>query len=533
MQTIEQPSNEIGAAVEAVVPHSTVRVAAPLHDKLELIGHLLNALHAADIRYCHWKSSEHLDASMKGETDLDILFDPLQQNEVAALLHHLGFKKFVAPGWRAYPGIADFIGLDLLSGKIIHVHAHFALTLGEAFLKGYQLPFVNQILAARVYDAAFDLYRISPAHELVLLYIRLALKTTHRDVLRFHLGKKPEYPANIFREYKWLKQRCTPGEVSAAIECFQLQQPSISRIAELPLSRANIIALRGHIRKALLPHKLYSPLEGNMLRWYREMVAVWRRKWMGTMRQPKPAKRTHPNGGLVIALIGADGSGKSTVIADLQATFKKKIDICTVYMGKGRAGGLSLSRQLLVASKKKYRTGKEKKTVVENAPLPAASTAQKPVKFSQLIYRCLEALIVANERNRKLAIVAKARKQGMLVICDRFPQNQQHGYNDGPALQHLRSAENPLLRAIASFENRVHRKAVAQPPDLVIKLVADPVLLRQRKPGTAALPILTQKVDGIKALHFAAPSVVVTIDAAKALQEVLAEVKGQLWNEWK
>jgi hypothetical protein len=57
---------------------------------------LFDALHEHDIRYCHWKSNEHLLAGLAGETDLDLLFDRRQFGEVTILLAQCGFRRFDA-----------------------------------------------------------------------------------------------------------------------------------------------------------------------------------------------------------------------------------------------------------------------------------------------------------------------------------------------------------------------------------------------------------------------------------------------------
>ena len=44
-------------------------------NKLKLAASLFVDLADKDVRYVHWKSNEHLDAALRGETDLDLLID--------------------------------------------------------------------------------------------------------------------------------------------------------------------------------------------------------------------------------------------------------------------------------------------------------------------------------------------------------------------------------------------------------------------------------------------------------------------------
>lgn len=49
---------------------------------LKTIKDMLEALEINDIQYCHWKSNEHLEPALNGDTDLDMLFLPEQRSIV-------------------------------------------------------------------------------------------------------------------------------------------------------------------------------------------------------------------------------------------------------------------------------------------------------------------------------------------------------------------------------------------------------------------------------------------------------------------
>ena len=53
---------------------------------LKSIRDFLDSLDKAGIRYCHWKSNEHLDASATGDTDLDMLFSATERTALEAVL---------------------------------------------------------------------------------------------------------------------------------------------------------------------------------------------------------------------------------------------------------------------------------------------------------------------------------------------------------------------------------------------------------------------------------------------------------------
>ena len=49
-------------------------------NQISKVQKLFVEFHKRGINYCHFKSNEHLDASFKGLTDLDVLFDIKQKS---------------------------------------------------------------------------------------------------------------------------------------------------------------------------------------------------------------------------------------------------------------------------------------------------------------------------------------------------------------------------------------------------------------------------------------------------------------------
>ena len=166
---------------------------------LHVLRELFERLHAEGIRYCHWKSNEHLGPSMVGETDVDVLVD---RGAIVALTRVLGetnFKRFVSKPGRGYPGIEDYVGFDFATGALTHLHVHYQLTLGEKFLKGHRLPWEELFLSTRVLDAGYGIYVADPHVELVVLIVRAVLKLRARDVVLESLGK-PYFGGGMLRE---------------------------------------------------------------------------------------------------------------------------------------------------------------------------------------------------------------------------------------------------------------------------------------------------------------------------------------------
>ncbi|HTE28578.1 nucleoside/nucleotide kinase family protein [Flavitalea sp.] len=496
--------------------------------KLSLIEEVLQSFHELNIKYCHWKSNEHLAASMSGDTDLDILFDEQDKAGFEIIMNNYGFKRFNPIKEKQYRDIEDYIGLDLPSGKIIHLHTHFKLTLGESYLKGYQLNLEQKILDSRVFDVEFGIYRSAPTFELLLLFFRYALKLRNRDILKSYFKKDIKYSKNVLAEYQWLKARCTNDEIAILLKSLFGDYIPIYDLVTKEFTHKTLLKLSTLLQKKLKTQRLYSPLEATILRWYREIAIKVYRKWAKYSSQPIISQRIYPGGGFVVAIVGADGSGKSTVIGNLQATFKRKIDVYNIYMGRGKSGKISWQRKFLKGFKKSYTQYQQPRKIMMRDDF--SPNQGRSFKFN--LFKCFEALTVARERRKKLKMIRLAKAKGMLVICDRFPQNQCMGYNDGPALNYLLHSKNILFRFLARKEAKTYQLAEDNPPDLVFKLVAKADLIAIRKPSNASLQMLELKIEGIRNLKYPGDCAVVTIDAARPLNDVLVSVKSHLWGLW-
>ena len=162
-------------SLEQIAQLKTTSSSSPT-GSLAVLRALFERLHEADIRYCHWKSNEHLRASFTGATDVDVLFDRRAIVPLTRILGETNFKRFVVKPGRGYPGIEDYVGFDAATGTLTHLHVHYQLTLGEKFLKGHRLPWEELYLATRVWDEEFGLYVADPHVELVALLVRAVMK---------------------------------------------------------------------------------------------------------------------------------------------------------------------------------------------------------------------------------------------------------------------------------------------------------------------------------------------------------------------
>lgn len=492
------------------------------------LARLFQRLHAESVVYCHWKSNEHLGASLVGKTDLDLLVHHQAAQPLVRVLSETGFKRFQTAPRAAYPGIESYFGLDPQTGALLHLHVHYQLTLGEKDLKGYRLPWEHVVLGTRVFDKDAGIYVADPNIEALLLLVRVALKVRWRDGLWSLLGRA-YVRGNVLRELRWLAARADPArlfEHASGLVGEGAARQAVDLVAASPPSLRQLSAFRRSITPPVAEYRLYGALEARRRRWGREAARLWSRVGERVFRvAPARTKRRPPQGGLLVAFVGLDGSGKSTLASEITAWLAPLVDVVPIYLGSGK-GPTSLVRRLLEALAALLRP------VAPGNPEAAEGGRPRRGQRASWLRTCGELLWVvslARERRRRLRQARRARNLGMIVVCDRFLQTQFPEFNDGPAFSHWLTARSSVLRAAAGIELGAIRAAELQPPDLVIRLRVQPEVAARRRP-TMPLERLQHGARTIASLRYPATTRVAEIDADEPLEQVVLAVKRAVWG---
>lgn len=488
---------------------------------LVVVRNLLGRLHAAKLRYCHWKSNEHVDAAIQGLTDLDVLVEQGRGDDLQRILAESGFRRFQASALTAYPAVEDYLGFDAATGRIVHLHLHHRLTLGQKHLKGYRLPFEEDILATSRLDPRHGIFIAAPEMELLLHLVRDALKLRLRSRLAMWLGRGSA-KGDFLREYAWLIERADVNAVIALAGRLigQASEAPLRRLVENGLRSQDRLAFAAVARPALSRYRTIGLLAAAFLMPVREVFwtlgGISRKKFHWAL----PMRRVSPRGGAVIVFLGSDGAGKSTSSADAIAWLGQKLDVVPIYFGSGD-GPSSLLRMPLqfvrfLLNKPNSSTG----------PREPRSTWRGGLKGVALV---LWALVLSIEKTGKLRKMVRARNRGLIVVCDRYAQNQIDGFNDGKLLGPLANSRWRLVRALAAFEARPYQDALFDPPDLVIKLIASTGMALSRRPEMTAQEI-ERRIAAVRSLTFPDHTQIAEIDADQPLDDVLRAVRQLIWK---
>lgn len=485
---------------------------------LKTIKKMLDQFEKNNIKYCHWKSNEHIVPALNGDTDLDILFDYSQRFELERIFSECGLKRFRATPLMQYNGIEDFIGFDKDTAKIWHLHTHYRMTLGEKHLKGYTINPWNELILNNRIKNENGIYTSSPEDELVLLLCRIALKIRFRDTSK-KLGKDDRV------EITWLLDRIDSKLFFDRAQLFTNKNIAtlLTKMINKKLTKKfQFLQLQKLLRKNLKMFTYYSRFGSFKTRTKRELF--W---FMGGIKRRMGLnnyvanRRISPAGGCVVALLGCDGAGKSTTLNYIKKEFNKKIDVVEIYFGSGD-GSSSLLRKPMKKVAKKVGGHGVGHRVEEEYKQNKVSIKSRFYSFAKLIW----AISLAKEKNKKYKKMIKARNNGLLVLTDRYPQSDYPGCSDGPLLSKYLDKKG-IKHRIALWEKKIYEKSKINPPELAIKLMVPTEVAIERKPEMTKAEI-EQKKSVISNLNISEHSV--TIDTSKDITVTLGEVMEEIWK---
>ena len=494
---------------------------AARHEKTSLLESVLSEFHRRTISYCYWKSTQRLQAVFAGDGDVDLLIARRDQHRAQAILLELNFKLFPSVADRDHPAIVSYLGYDDSSGSLIHLHIHFRLIVGEPLLRNYQIPWEEALLARAVFHPSLPIRVLDPATEAVLLVVRACLELRPLDPFMLRGWKKATRKFALDRAA--LAERVERSALRAT--AAELLNEALAELVVAAVGEARPLQAQGRLRRRLRRHvagyRSYNLAEARIRSAGRTLLRI-----VGSLNKfffhaPRVWNRRAPGGGCMIAIIGVDGSGKSTLVATIREWLGSKIDVIPTYFGTGDGRPsllfwpVKLMMPLATAAlgrKSKPRCASHGRS---SGPPPGALYG---------VLLTVWAAAVAMDKRQKLVAARRGINRGLIVLADRFPQSQILGFNDGPLLARLTAAPGWLRR----FEAAAYLLARRLPPDLVIKLMVTPETVARREPNMDPA-VIRERIAAIQRLEFPGARVV-CVDAEQPLREVVRAVKREIWR---
>jgi len=496
---------------------------------LEIAMKLFQSLDNHGIRYCHWKSNLRLGKSLRGETDLDLLVDRNHQREFTDQLLSLGFIPLRSDPDHHYPAIVDYLGFDPKTAKFIHLHIHYRLIMGMKYIKNHHLPVEQALLDNTTVKHGVQIPH--PELELILLVIRAHLKYRMSDALKSILKRDPKagLSQDILDEIEYLSQQVTTADVQNALREFfpwlnpALVETALNTLNDKAISSWSVFRSSRKSKRALSLYQRYGGLKAAInyyrirLRRHRRIRGLIRRIW-GQRKKKTPA-----SGGLTLALIGNDGSGKSTVLSELNQWLSWQLKVSHHYLGRNQHGTATWMIDML------YNLSRSTETVLKRLLGRRNTLSQLPGKLTRLL-KAFRILSEDRDRLKRYRLGRREAGQGFIVLFERYPLDRYSSLAhtmDGPKIQQALDGQLPRLeKKLRAWERETYRKI--QPPDHIFILKVDPETARARKPDHG-LEMIKEKDRALNSLSHEDLSVT-EINGNAPLQSVLHTIKTQVWE---
>jgi len=483
---------------------------------LPIAAELFRMLEREKVLFGLFKSTASLPKGLAGTDDFDVLVARSDYARFCAVMNRFHAVRGVVHWALSSPGREDWLVPDFARGRYLHLDVHCEVRVGHKFNKVYPLFRYEDITSWERHEASgVSVPVASPTDEARITVARVAYRTwsppwnewtrvtgTWRDEichLLFSEGIR-EFSLDYPLEDKALRcrLRLDKGELLIA-------SSDLAGLRERVAARSGKTGILG-----LIPYSV------NLVR-----KAFYR--FARTVNRIRPGaifdKRRSSTGGLLIAVVAPDGLGKSTQIERLKTCFSWKLSCISLYLGygDGQASFLSKGVKLL------YRR-KRPKFVQCVRRLDEPVTLSNRAKAVALV---LWGVLVAFERRATVMRSRRAASRGFVVICDRWPQNIQPGYLDGPlALPgvHLIHGFNWLTR----LERKLHAQAASFRPDLTIQMRAGYEVSHMRKPGELTEDQFDKRICLMDELSRRDPDII-HVDAARPLDRVTAMLFRFIW----
>lgn len=470
---------------------------------LTICREIFDKLLKREVDYCHWKSNEHLEEGLNGKTDLDILVSEKHVKKFRDTLMECKCIKVEPQFGSRYPKVEEWIGFDRQTGKLIHLHVHFRIITGTKHLKEYVLPWHDLALQTKVLNDTKEVYIMEPELELIILYIRIVLKHLPKIDKLDGFKLSGDYRREIF----WLKQRINPKRIVELLETIWgaeneeiLQIILCEKIAKTDFARLQKI-VKDKINPVRRSRVLSNFQMQAVYRWINECKNFLKAKW-GIV--PFTTLKTLYGKGCVIAFIGCDGSGKSSVTREICNWLSWKMDSQNFYFGMG-----DRCKKPLIY------------TLLQNNLFPESIS-----KISNLLFYYGISLRCKYMRR----MVDMYVKKGGIAICDRYPQVQFKGIYDGPKIQALKLYDETTFgKFFIKMEEKNITEVVSKKVDCIFKLTLPAEIAVKRSPGHN-IGEVKRKADITEKLQFKNCDVY-EIDVRQPYEKELLQIKGIIWEK--
>lgn len=476
---------------------------------LELVQQLISTLDKNKIVYCHWKSNVNLQKAVSGEDDLDLLVSRNNKCSFETAIRSLNFKP-VSSKFIAFPGVSHFYGYDLTGDKIVHLHVYYQVITGSSVTKAHVFNIEEEVLRHRVTDHPLRMPVPQRYMEYVIYMIRLMIKLSsiceHARVCR-HLDE-------IWREIDYLYNGRDDQQIASFLENYF---PSIT--PEFLKNCLVSVKEKKHITSYLLGKKIRWNLHRyRRMSRFNELAQLLFQLFYRTLNKLLlHEKKRFKSGGIMIAIVGADATGKTTICNQIHEWLGENFTAFKVHVGKPPSSLLTFPLNMLVRIMKLCKGKGDMRTSTKKGC--KGSSWPLAVRLSMLSF----------DRMRLTRRFWRKSVSGKIVIFDRYPSSTV-GAMDSQRM--VPCDVKGLKKLLARWEE--HCYSLIPIPDIVFQLHVPVEVAVQRndmrkKEGKEADEFIRLRHEENSHLSYNG-RLVYSIDTSRDYSVVIGQIKKLIWQ---
>lgn len=469
---------------------------------LALYGNLLREMAEREVEAVVWKNVNELPAALDGNGDIDLYVRPGSRSAFLRCLSETAFVEVRSP--HRFPSIGHYYGHDAVSGKLCHLHCYFRLVTGESHLKQFVLPIERYLQGTdhRTDGRAFR--ELDTELQRRLAAFRRQIKVSSLPGLLLYLREREGYRA----ERRLLRAKAVgmptgsrPAATGGWIDEIEERESLLQAIG-------GGVGLRWRLRALTR----MSSAEQFLTRY----ATLLRRASNKLLRRRKRLAQ-----GLIVAVVGLDGSGKSTAVDMLHDWLAADLDVRRIHYGRVAPTLLSMPLHVLLVMRRRLPGRRRAYSEEDGDPRRGGAPAGW---LPHLRYVAL-----AWERHRLLARAHRLAMSGGVVVSDRWRSVDQ-GKMDSPRLDPASS--RGARRWMARLEQRLYRDSPQ--PDLLLRMRVDQRTAIQRnrdrdKPGKETDEGIAARFRVNGALSYEADRLI-DIDGGLPMQVVHSLMREKFWE---
>src|SRR4051812_13819135 len=427
-----------------------------------LLERLAGRLDQEGLAYCQWMGHWSAHRWSTGRKDVDFLVDHACRQAFRQLVEALGFKLAHPPGARRMVGSEHYLGFDPTVNQLLQLHVHYRLLLGDYWKPVYHIPIERPLLDGAVPGSPFRVP--GPTYQYLVFVLRMMLRQVGRPLL----SARTLWTTGIRMQLESL-QACSSRD-----ELAELLRNYLTPIDLQLFDRCvrSLLGGCGPLERAALPWELHRRLRAHVrLPSLTAMLtaAVDKVLPLSITKKISDGRLYLSDGGMVLALVGEDGAGKSTCARELNAWLGSAFRTMRSALGDPRRSWLTLAVDRALKLEQQINRMR-----------------QRPPRRGTTI-ELLRHVCTARDRYRQYVQARRFAVNGGIAICEGYPI-PQNGRFVGSSVPEVPPAQISKVAKMLSALEATYCERILR-PDAIVVLQLDPQSAVGGEPKKSADPL--------------------------------------------